>query len=51
MGAGGRGRQTVYYRLEGHEVMALMATLHEVFCERAGAPAKARPASAKLKAA
>lgn len=46
-----RERQTVYYRLEGHEVMALMATLHDVFCDKAGAGAKAKPAAAKLKTA
>jgi ArsR family transcriptional regulator, virulence genes transcriptional regulator len=40
-----RERQTVYYRLAGNEVMALMATLHEVFCE------EEKATRARLKAA
>ncbi len=38
-----RARQTVYYSLGSDDVVALMATLHDVFCQKSGAP--------KLKAA
>jgi DNA-binding transcriptional ArsR family regulator len=42
-----RVRQTVFYSLASKEVVALMGTLHAVFCEEAGAP---KPASARMRA-
>lgn len=37
-----RERQTVFYSLGNDDVVALMATLHKVFCERACVPAPSR---------
>jgi ArsR family transcriptional regulator, virulence genes transcriptional regulator len=43
-----RVRQTVLYSLASKEVVALMATLHAVFCRQAGAP---RAVSTRARAA
>lgn len=42
-----RDKQTIYYSLASPDVVALMATLHQVFCKQA----KQAPARARLKAA
>lgn len=38
-----RDKQTVYYSLASADVVALMATLHKVFCKPARAAARPRP--------
>lgn len=37
-----RDAQTLYYSLSSHEASAVMATLYEVFCRKAGHPSSAR---------
>ena len=37
-----REKQTVFYSLASADVIALMATLHRVFCKQAKAPARPR---------